>query len=43
VTGSRARKAAGASEQDRPDIAEQRWLKGQLDLDPARLVFFDEA
>ena len=32
------------AEQDRPDILKQReaWFEGQLDLDPARLVFIDE-
>lgn len=31
-------------EQDRPDILSRReaWFEGQLDLDPARLVFIDE-
>jgi transposase len=30
--------------QDRPDVLRQRqrWLDGQLDLDPQRLVFIDE-
>ena len=38
------KKSAHAAEQDRPDILEQReaWFEGQLDLDPARLVFIDE-
>jgi transposase len=37
-------KTAHASEQDRPDILKRReaWFGGQLDLDPARLVFIDE-
>lgn len=31
-------------EQDRPDLLKRRqdWFDGQLDLDPARLVFIDE-
>lgn len=31
-------------EQDRPDVLKRRraWFNGQLDLDPARLVFIDE-
>ncbi len=30
-------------EQDRPDILRRRraWFEGQLDLDPAKLVFID--
>jgi hypothetical protein len=34
-----------ASEQDRADVwvARERWFEGQLDLDPARLVFIDES
>ncbi|CAK7261991.1 transposase (plasmid) [Shinella sp. WSC3-e] len=38
------KKSAHASEQDRPDILRRRqeWFDGQLDLDPARLVFIDE-
>jgi len=38
------KKSAHAAEQNRPDILEQReaWFEGQLDLDPARLVFIDE-
>ena len=38
------KKTAPAAEQDRPDIWQQRsaWFEGQLDLDPARLVFIDE-
>jgi transposase len=38
------KKTVHASEQDRPDVLEQRenWFEGQLDLDPARLVFVDE-
>jgi hypothetical protein len=40
----REKKTAHAAEQDRPDILERReaWFEGQLDLDPARLVFIDE-
>ena len=42
--GSRAKKDAHAAEQDRPDVLKRRraWFEGQLDLDPARLVFIDE-
>jgi transposase len=38
------KKTAHAAEQERPDILKQRqdWFDGQLDLDPARLVFIDE-
>jgi transposase len=38
------KKTAHAAEQDRPDILMRRlaWFEGQLDLDPARLVFIDE-
>ncbi len=38
------KKTAHATEQDRPDILNQRqaWFDGQLDLDPSRLVFIDE-
>jgi transposase len=38
------KKTVHASEQDRPDVLEQReeWFEGQLDLDPAKLVFVDE-
>ena len=38
------KKTAHAAEQDRPDILTRReaWFEGQLDLDPARLVFIDE-
>src|SRR5689334_7999553 len=38
------KKTAHAAEQDRPDIRKRReaWFEGQLDLDPARLVFIDE-
>ena len=38
------KKTAHAAEQERPDIVKQRedWFEGQLDLDPARLVFIDE-
>ena len=37
-------KTAHAAEQDRPDVLKRRraWFEGQLDLDPARLVFIDE-
>jgi transposase len=39
------KKSAYAAEQDRPDVLEQRedWFDGQLDLDPAKLVFVDES
>jgi hypothetical protein len=45
VTGSCAKKAAHASEQDRPDILKRRreWFYNQIHLYPARLVFIDEA
>jgi transposase len=38
------KKSAHAAEQDRPDVRQQRedWFEGQLDLDPAQLVFVDE-
>jgi transposase len=38
------KKSAHAVEQDRPDVLKRRedWFDGQLDLDPARLVFIDE-
>jgi transposase len=38
------KKTAHASEQDRPDVLKHRedWFEGQLDLDPAKLVFIDE-
>jgi transposase len=38
------KKTAHASEQDRPDVLKQRedWFEGQLDLDPAKLVFIAE-
>jgi transposase len=38
------KKTAHASEQDRPDVLKQReeWFEGQVDLDPAKLVFIDE-
>jgi transposase len=38
------KKSAHASEQDRPDVLKRRedWFDGQLDLDPARLIFIDE-
>ncbi|ESZ53671.1 transposase [Mesorhizobium sp. L103C131B0] len=39
------KKSAHALEQDRPDILKRRrdWFDGQLDLDPAKLVFIDES
>jgi hypothetical protein len=42
--GSRSKKLAYASDQDRPDVLRKReaWFTGQLDLDPERLVFIDE-
>jgi transposase len=38
------KKSAHAAEQDRPDVLSRRraWFRGQLDLDPDRLVFIDE-
>jgi transposase len=38
------KKSAHATEQDRPDVLKRRrdWFEGQLDLDPASLVFIDE-
>ena len=38
------KKSAHAAEQERPDILKRReaWFDGQLDLDPAKLVFIDE-
>jgi transposase len=38
------KKSAHAAEQERPDVRQQRedWFEGQLDLDPAQLVFLDE-
>jgi transposase len=38
------KKSAHAAEQDRADVqkARQAWFDGQLDLDPARLIFIDE-
>ena len=38
------KKSAHAAEQSRPDVLQQRedWFEGQLDLDPAKLVFIDE-
>ena len=40
----REKKTAHAAEQQRPDVLTRReaWFEGQLDLDPARLVFIDE-
>ncbi|SDY01162.1 Transposase [Albimonas donghaensis] len=42
--GSRAKKTAHASEQERVEVLKRRlaWFDGQLDLDPDRLVFIDE-
>src|SRR6202008_5156475 len=42
--GSPSKKTAHASEQGRADFLERRrrWFAGQLDLDPAKLVFLDE-
>ena len=39
-----SKKTAHALEQDRPDLLKRRqdWFEGQLDLDPAPLVFIDE-
>src|SRR3954451_6870668 len=39
------KKSAYAAEQDRPGLVEERedWFDGQLDLDPAKLVFVDES
>src|SRR4051812_36939155 len=44
AAGSRAKKTAHASQQDRPDILKRReaWFDRQPDLDPERLVFIDE-
>ena len=38
------KKTAHAAEQNRPDVLKRReaWFDGQLDLDPATLVFIDE-
>ena len=38
------RKAIHALEQDRPAILKRRraWFDGQIDLDPAKLIFIDE-
>jgi hypothetical protein len=38
------KKSAHAAEQDRPDVRQAReaWFDGQLDLDPARLIFIDK-
>ncbi len=38
------KRSAHASEQERPDLLKRRqsWFDGQLDLDPAKLVFIDE-
>lgn len=44
ATGSRVKKTAHASEQNRTDILSQRqaWFDGPSDLEAARLVFSDE-
>src|SRR5216684_4301182 len=44
-TGSALKKIVHAAEQERPDVAKarQRWREDQPSLDPARLVFIDEA
>ena len=44
-TSSRVKKAAHATEQGRPDVLKRReeWFDGQLDLNPERLIFIDEA
>ena len=41
---TRKKKTGHASEQEREDVAAAReaWFKGQLDLDPLKLVFIDE-
>jgi transposase len=38
------KKTGHAAEQERPDVQLQRqaWFDGQIDLDPARLIFIDE-
>jgi transposase len=38
------KKSVHASEQERPDVRQEReaWFEGQLDLDPNKLVFVDE-
>jgi len=38
------KKSVHASEQERPDVKQEReaWFEGQLDLDPNKLVFVDE-
>jgi transposase len=38
------KKTAHACEQQRPDVLQRRraWFDGQLDLDPAKLIFIDE-
>ncbi len=43
-TAGRSKKSAHALEQDRPEVQKHRrvWFGGQLDLDPAKLVFIDE-
>ena len=43
--GSRSKKTAHASEQERPDVARRRqaWFDGQPELDPERLIFIDES
>src|SRR3954468_7725139 len=44
ATASREKSSGHAAEQDRPAgrAAREVWFKGQLDLDPDRLVFIDE-
>ena len=39
------KKSAYATEQERPDVVEERedWFDGQLDLDPEKLLFVDES
>lgn len=43
-TAGHSKKSAHALEQERPDVLKRRraWFDGQLDLDPAKLVFIDE-
>ena len=42
--GLHGKETAHAAEQDRADVLARReaWFEGQLDLDPAKLVFIDE-